>query len=54
MAKYADRFSHEREDWETPDELFRPLESEFGIDIDVCASGKTRNARCAIPLRKTD
>lgn len=46
MTKYAKRFSHDKEDWETPDDLFIPLKEEFGIDIDVCATNN--NKKCEI------
>jgi phage N-6-adenine-methyltransferase len=38
-------FSGKRDDWETPDALFRELDREFGFDLDVCATPE--NAKCA-------
>ena len=37
-------FSSERQDWETPVELFNELDAEFGFEIDVCATAE--NAKC--------
>ena len=33
-------FSSEKDDWETPQDLFDALNSEFGFSVDVCASNK--------------
>lgn len=30
-----------REDWETPDSIFSPLDAEFRFELDVCASQAT-------------
>jgi phage N-6-adenine-methyltransferase len=38
-------FSSDRKDWETPLELFRMLDTEFGFELDVCAL--PTNAKCA-------
>ena len=37
-------FTSDRQDWETPDDIFRALDAEFGFDIDVCATAD--NAKC--------
>jgi len=37
-------FSSNRNDWETPLELFRLLDNEFGFELDVCATRE--NAKC--------
>jgi phage N-6-adenine-methyltransferase len=34
-----------RQDWETPPEIFEPLNKEFGFTLDVCAT--PANAKCA-------
>ena len=34
-----------RYDWETPPDLFACLDSEFGFDLDVCASSE--NSKCS-------
>jgi len=44
MAKFKTKFESKRQDWETPDELFEPLNREFGLDLDVCATPK--NTKC--------
>ena len=44
MAKLATKFATGRQDWETPDELFAPLNEEFGFTLDVCAD--IHNAKC--------
>ena len=46
MAKFDTKFAHAREDWETPDSIFKPLEAEFDIVIDVCAS--EHNKKCSL------
>ncbi len=38
-------FSSRRQDWETPLALFRTLDTEFGFELDVCATPD--NAKCA-------
>ena len=38
-------FSSERQDWETPEQLFNELDREFKFDIDVCASAS--NKKCS-------
>lgn len=37
--------SSEKDEWETPDDLFAALDAEFHFDLDVCASAD--NAKCA-------
>lgn len=37
-------FSSNKEDWETPQELFNELDQEFNFTIDVCADN--RNKKC--------
>jgi phage N-6-adenine-methyltransferase len=37
--------SSARADWETPPEVFQPLEQEFSFALDVCATPET--AKCA-------
>lgn len=37
-------FSSEREDWETPQDLFDKLDKMFAFELDVCASAK--NTKC--------
>jgi phage N-6-adenine-methyltransferase len=38
-------FTSERNDWETPEDLFKQLDAEFGFDIDVCATAETTKCR---------
>ena len=38
MAKFDTKFESKKQDWETPDEIFDPLNIEFGFTLDVCAS----------------
>lgn len=33
---------HGKDDWETPESLFRPLDEEFGFTLDVCASRESK------------
>lgn len=44
MALFKTKFESKRQDWETPDSIFKPLDEEFNFDIDVCADAK--NAKC--------
>lgn len=37
MASFDSKFEKGRQDWETPDELFAPLNEEFQFTLDVCA-----------------
>ena len=37
-------YSSDKLDWETPSEIFEPLNAEFGFDLDVCAIPQT--AKC--------
>jgi phage N-6-adenine-methyltransferase len=38
------KFDSKRQDWETPDEIFNPLQKEFGMVLDVCATQE--NTKC--------
>jgi len=38
MANFDKKFESKRQDWETPDSIFIPLNEEFGFTLDVCAS----------------
>lgn len=42
----------DRDDWETPHELFNRLNEEFGFTLDVCATAA--NAKCARFLSPVD
>lgn len=44
MAVLRNKFTSIREDWETPDSLFDPLNQEFSFTLDVCATPE--NAKC--------
>ena len=46
MAKFATKFESKRQDWETPDSIFNPLDAEFGFTIDVCAT--EQNKKCSL------
>jgi phage N-6-adenine-methyltransferase len=45
-------FSHHRDDWETPQELFNQLHAEFQFTVDVAASPE--NAKCARYFTRAD
>lgn len=45
MAKFGPQFESSEKDWETPSEIFSPLNREFGFTLDVCASSE--NAKCS-------
>lgn len=38
-------FRSDRDDWETPEFLFRGLNAEFGFELDVCAEAETAKCR---------
>jgi len=44
MARFDKQFESSEKDWETPSEIFDPLDKEFGFTLDVCASDN--NAKC--------
>jgi len=45
MAKFnKSKFKSENQNWETPDEIFVPLNREFQFTLDVCASKE--NKKC--------
>ena len=44
MAKFGTKFESKKQDWETPDSIFIPLQAEFGFTLDVCATNE--NKKC--------
>ena len=42
MANIKVHYSSLKSDWETPAEVFDPLNKEFGFDLDVCANYDNR------------
>ena len=52
MANFKTKFDSHKQDWETPDELFDPLNTEFGFTLDVCAT--VENAKCADYFTESD
>lgn len=44
-------FTSRSEEWETPQYVFRPLETEFHFEVDVCATSE--NAKCRAFFDKT-
>ena len=52
MAKFDSKFKSGREDWETPDNIFIPLDKEFNFTLDVCAI--PNNAKCIQFFTKED
>lgn len=44
MAQFKTKFQSRRQDWETPDSIFGPLNEEFGFTLDVCATPE--NTKC--------
>lgn len=44
MAGFTNKFDSVRQDWDTPDSVFLPLDAEFHFTLDLAASEK--NARC--------
>lgn len=45
MAEFDHKFTSRRQDWETPESVFDPLNKEFEFTLDVCASNE--NKKCA-------
>ena len=48
-------YSSNKDEWETPPEIFDPLDAEFDFDLDVCAD--ERNTKCQFfmgPIVVTD
>ena len=45
MAKFSTKFDSTRQDWETPDSIFKPLDDEFHFTLDVCATKQNRKCR---------
>jgi phage N-6-adenine-methyltransferase len=41
-------FSSENREWETPDSVFRPLQKEFNITLDTCASAENAKTKVFI------
>lgn len=44
----AVHYSTNTDEWETPPEIFTPLDAEFDFDVDVCATAQ--NTKCQIFL----
>ena len=44
MADFKTKFESKNQNWETPPEIFEPLNEEFHFDLDVCATKET--AKC--------
>lgn len=44
MARFENIFQSRKQDWETPAEIFEPLNKELGFTLDVCAT--VDNAKC--------
>jgi phage N-6-adenine-methyltransferase len=42
----AVHYSSKKDEWETPPEIFDPIDAEFDFDIDVCAS--EQNTKCQV------
>lgn len=45
-------YSSKSDEWETPDELFREIQDEFHLDLDVCATDE--NAKLPLYFTKED
>lgn len=45
-------FSRKTDEWETPQEFFEKLDSEFNFEIDVCATSE--NSKCSSFIGKDD
>lgn len=52
MAGFAKKFESAKQDWTTPDEVFAPINAEFGFTLDAAAD--ENNARAATFFCATD
>lgn len=50
MSQFKTKFESKRQDWETPDEIFKPLDDEFQFLLDVCATSE--NKKCPLFFNK--
>ena len=52
MGLFSTKFAHTRQNWETPDSVFVPLNDEFHFTLDVCASAD--NTKCPVWFEEKD
>ncbi|MEI8064440.1 MAG: phage N-6-adenine-methyltransferase [Verrucomicrobiota bacterium] len=52
LRRLKPHFASQTDNWATPQALFNELDSEFGFELDVCAS--EQNAKCAKFFTKED
>jgi site-specific DNA-methyltransferase (adenine-specific) len=52
MAGFAKKFQSARQDWTTPDDVFRPIAAEFAFTLDAAAD--ETNARASAFFNETD
>lgn len=52
MNKLEGCFSSKKDDWETPDDLYRQLDNEFHFDLDPCADHN--NHKCNLYYTKDE
>lgn len=45
MAKFEGKFESARQDWETPDDFFAPINAEFGFTLDAAASDANKKVK---------
>jgi len=49
MGNFETKFISNKQDYETPDEIFKPLNDEFNFTLDVCATYENTKCRDFIP-----
>jgi len=49
MGNFDNKFESNRQDYETPQSLFEPLNKEFGFTLDVCATYDNTKCKDFIP-----
>jgi len=49
VAEFKTKFNTGKQTWETPDEIFEPLDKEFGFTLDVCANSDNTKCKEFIP-----
>ena len=52
MANFKGKFESSKQDWETPDKLFNPLDTRFNFNFDMAANRK--NKKCVKYYSKKD
>ncbi len=52
MASFGTKFGTGKQDWETPESVFSPLDTEFRFTLDMCATSE--NSKCSQYFTQSD